>query len=170
MPTGFTIGFGDAEPQRTTDAPWARSFARRRRNRHGRGLRGPLLLPQLPGSRTRLERFEDLVAESAERLEELWGARVSAIAFSVALVPGRKSLQRAEAAGRGVPLGTTVTASPRRAASVTVYRRPVEELSDSPVDLPDIVHDVVVELVAELLAMAPEDVDPGYGRWPRRHK
>jgi predicted Zn-dependent protease with MMP-like domain len=145
-----------------------RSFARRRRNRHGRGLRGPLMLPQLPGARTRHERFEDLVAESAERLAEMWGTRLEAVHFLVELVPSKQALGRAEAAGRGVPLGTTVSAAPRRPARVIVYRRPVEELSPGPVELPEVVHDVVVELVAELLAMAPEDVDPGYGRWRGR--
>lgn len=170
MPHGLNIDLGDAEPQRSTSATGARSFAQRRRNRHGRGLRGPLMLPQLPGARTRFERFEDLVAESAERLEDLWGARIADVSFSVELVPGRKALERAGAAGRGVPLGTTHGASPRRAARVVVYRRPVEEMVDNPVDLPDVVHDVVVELVAELLAMAPEDVDPSYGRWPHGPK
>ncbi|MGJ9403247.1 metallopeptidase family protein [Arthrobacter sp. KK5.5] len=168
MPHGFHIDLGGNAPRRPDST--AREFARRRRNRHGRGLRGQLMLPQLPGARTRFERFEDLVAEAAERLEELWGARIADVAFSVELVPGAKALRRAEASGRGVPLGTTRGASPRRAASIVVYRRPVEQLVDHPVELPEAVHDVVVELVAELLAMAPEDVDPTYGRWPRGPK
>ena len=35
----------------------------RRRDRHGRGLRGPLIAPTLPAWRTRSEKFDDLVAE-----------------------------------------------------------------------------------------------------------
>ncbi|GER23839.1 hypothetical protein NCCP1664_23340 [Zafaria cholistanensis] len=163
------IDLDPTSPDGTQGEGRVRSFAERRRNRHGRGLRGPLMLPQLPGSRTRYERFEDLVLESAERLEDLWGEKISRIEFMVELVPGKKALERAAAAGQRVPLGRAVTASPRRAASITVYRRPVEELAGNPVDLPEVVHDVVVELAAELLAMAPEDVDPDYGRGHRDH-
>ena len=36
---------------------------KRRRDRHGRGLRGPLLPPTLPGWRTRAERFDELMSE-----------------------------------------------------------------------------------------------------------
>ncbi|MEE1619949.1 metallopeptidase family protein [Zafaria sp. Z1313] len=146
-----------------------RPFARRRRNRHGRGLRGALMLQQLPGSRTRAERFEDLVAGSAERLEELWGPRIAAVAFEVELVPSEKSLRRAESSGGPVPLGTASSATARRSAVIRVYRRPVEQLAGHAVDLGDVVHDVVVELVAELLAMAPEDVDSSYGRGLQGH-
>ena len=43
-----------------------------------------------------------------------------------------------------------------------VYRRPVETRAVDDADLAALVHDVVVEQVAHLLARAPEDVDPGY--------
>lgn len=148
------------------DAPTtARPFNRRRRNRHGRGLRGALMHADLPGARTRLERFEDLVTESIERLGELWGEAVIGIDFRIENIPGRKTLAQAAATGSRVPLGKALAATPRRGARATIFRRPVEELSPSPVELPDVIHDAVVELVAELLAKDPEEVDPGYGRW-----
>ena len=40
----------------------------RRRDRHGRGLRGPLLPPILPAWRTRAERFDELVTSAADDL------------------------------------------------------------------------------------------------------
>lgn len=144
-----------------------RPFARRRRNRHGRGLRGGLMHPDMPGARTRLERFEDLVAESIERLGELWGEAVIGIDFRIEAIPGRKVLDKAVATGTRVPLGKALAATPRRGSRATIYRRPVEELSPSAVELPDVVHDVVIELVAELLAKDPEEIDPDYGRWNR---
>lgn len=173
MVQGFSVGFGGGDPARGTGEAAAgpvpgRPFARRRRNRHGRGLRGPLLMSGLPGSRTRMERFEDLVAESAERLEDLWGQRIESIVFEVEMVPHRKALEWAAAAGKPVPLGRTVSASPRRPAKVVVFRRPVEELAEHAMDLPEIVHAAVVELVAELLMMPPEEVDPAYLRWHGR--
>ncbi|GAA4373924.1 metallopeptidase family protein [Paeniglutamicibacter cryotolerans] len=150
------------------DAPGStRPFIRRRRNRHGRGLRGSLMHQDLPGARTRLERFEDLVAESIERLGELWGETVIGIDFRIEQTPGRKVLDKAAATGTRVPLGKALAATPRRGARATIFRRPVEELSPSAMELPDVVHDAVVELVAELMAKDPEEVDPGYGRWNR---
>lgn len=146
----------------------ARGFRERRHNRHGRGQRTPLLLPMLPGARTRRERFEDLVAESSMRLEQLHETEVSGIDFRIAFVPDRDSLDRAASRGEAAPLGRSVRAQARGATrelkQVVVYRRPVEQLSPSPVVLPELVHDVVVELVSELMNLPPEQVDSTYGR------
>jgi hypothetical protein len=43
-------------------------------------------------------------------------------------------------------------------ARLVVYRRPVEARADD--DLPRLVHEVVVEQVAALLARSPEEIDP----------
>lgn len=170
MAEGFTMGF-----DRAPDSPRAaareaaqrpvRAFARRRRNRHGRGLRGDVMPPDLPGARTRAERFEDLVAESAERLEVLWGQPIAAMVFTVELLPNAKSLDFAQAAGSPVPLGRSLGATPRRPARVVIHRRPVEELAGAEVLLPELVHLAVVEQVAELLARTPEEIDPDYRPW-----
>lgn len=171
MAEGFSMGFEGAgvAPRagvrgERADRP-GRTFARRHRNRHGRGLRGDMMPPGLPGSRTRAERFEDLVAESAERLEVLWGQPIAAMLFSVELLPREKSLDYSEASGRPVPLGRALGASPRRAARVVIYRRPVEQLAGPDVLLPELVHLAVVEQVAELLARSPEEIDPEYRPW-----
>src|SRR4051794_41256630 len=41
----------------------------RRRDRHGRGMRGPIAPPQVPLAASRAEAFADLVQDSVERLE-----------------------------------------------------------------------------------------------------
>jgi hypothetical protein len=46
---------------------------------------------------------------------------------------------------------------------VVVYRRPVEARSQGHGDLAPMVHEVVVEQVAQLLGLTPEQVDPRYG-------
>lgn len=134
----------------------------RRRDRRGRRGRGALLPPGLPAALNRRERFEDLVAESAERLRSRLGTRIDRIDFEVALVPERDALQRAAARDEAAPLGMTVGSRRGRQARVVVFRRPVETVAGSEAALPWLVHDVVVELVAELLQMDPEDVDPDY--------
>lgn len=143
----------------------ARGFSARKRNRHGRGRRGPLLDARLPGARTREEHFEDLLIESAERLADRWGDRVTAIDFRLMLVPNAKVLAKAQATGSRVPWATSRSGRPGRPERITVYRRPIEEASISPAELPEIVHLAVVEQLADLWAMDPQQIDPGYRQW-----
>lgn len=83
----------------------------RRRDRHGRGLRGGLAPPGVPLHRTRAERFDDLVLQAVARLEPRWEAHLAAVEFAVEEIPpaddGRVPLARLESgppstlAGRG---------------------------------------------------------------------
>lgn len=59
----------------------------RRRDRHGRGLRGILVPPDVPIYRTRAERFDDLVLQAVSRLEPQWEAHLSGIEFAVEEIP-----------------------------------------------------------------------------------
>src|SRR6185312_3591107 len=58
-----------------------------RRDRHGRGLRGPLLPAALPGARTRSELFDDLVLDAVEHLEHRWSDQLRNVEFAVEDVP-----------------------------------------------------------------------------------
>ena len=62
-----------------------------------------------------------------------------------------------------VPLGAWFPATGNRPAQVVIYRRPIEARSTGLEELAELVHDVVVEKVAEFLGLDPEAVDPGYG-------
>lgn len=59
----------------------------RRRDRHGRGMRGPVAPPQVPLSVSRAESFRDLVQDSVERLERRW-PQLTDVDFLVLDVPG----------------------------------------------------------------------------------
>lgn len=146
------------------DGPVGRQsrYARRRRDRHGRGLRGELIPSHLPGSRTRSERFEDWVMESAQRLERLWGDRIQDIQIVVQEIPSGLE-QLAPEVVRGL-LGSSRRAAEKQPAVITLYRHPIEMAAKGYVPVNELVHDVVVEQMAELLGMAPEAVDPAYGR------
>ncbi|MFD1847170.1 metallopeptidase family protein [Arthrobacter flavus] len=138
------------------------SFSRRRRNRHGRGLRGPMIPPPLPGSRSRSERFDEWVMESAQRLERLWGDRILDLQMVVQDIPANLETMTAQSL-RGL-LGTAIPAAPNRPPTIIIYRHPVELAAGGFIAPNELVHDVVVEQTAELLGMAPEAVDPAYGR------
>lgn len=143
-----------------------RGFRQRRRNRHGRGLRGPLVPYPLPGNLTRSEQFDEWVLESAERLERLWGERMLHLQFVVQEIPDDlEAMTREELQGL---LGSCTPAGgpdePASLPTIVVYRRPVEMAARGVVPVNEMVHDVVVEQAAELLGMSPEAVDPAYGR------
>ncbi|WP_405657279.1 metallopeptidase family protein [Streptomyces sp. RK9] len=136
----------------------------RRRDRHGRGMRGPVAPPQVPLSASRAEAFTDLVQDSVERLERRW-PQLTEIDFLVLDVPptiGGDAGDEEWAAGT-VPLGGTISASEGRPARVVIYRRPVEIRTKGRDERAALVHEVVVEQVAELLGLSPESVDPRYG-------
>ena len=131
----------------------------RRRDRRGRGLRGPLLPTTAPAYRTRAERFDDLVLDSVDELERRWSRQLEGTEFAVEDVPPSGPAPWEHG---GVPLGRYFPADAGLPNRIVVYRRPLESRAVDALDLADLVHDVVVEQVAHLLGRAPEDVDPGY--------
>ncbi|WP_434098181.1 metallopeptidase family protein [Streptomyces sparsogenes] len=136
----------------------------RRRDRHGRGMRGPLAPPQVPLSVSRAESFQDLVQDSAERLERRW-PQLSAVDFAVLEVPGPAAPGDPDGwDGESVPLGRFLAARGDTPDRIVIYRRPVEIRAKTRDERALLVHEVVVEQVAELLGLAPELVDPRYGQ------
>jgi hypothetical protein len=134
----------------------------RRRDRHGRGLRGPLAPPQVPISLSRAEVFDDFVRDSVDRLEQRW-PQLGEVEFAVQEVPWPPAAPDADGLDDSVPLGRVVPAAKDRPSRIVVFRRPVEIRARGRDERAALVHDIVVEQVAELLGLAPETVDPRYG-------
>jgi predicted Zn-dependent protease with MMP-like domain len=144
----------------------------RRRDRHGRGLRGVLAPPGVPLHRSRSQRFDDLILEAVARLEPRWEAQLSGVEFAVEEIPppdppglGPESVSLARldpgSPGTGSPgAGEEAVTQPPR---IVVYRRPLAARADSEEELGELVFEVVVEEFARLLGIDPEDVDPGFG-------
>ena len=128
---------------------------RGRRDRRGRGLRGPLAPPHLPLSRTPAERFDDLVLDAVEHLDEHWSNELENLEFAVEDVPPPDAI-----VDDVVPLSRTVPAAPGRPARVVVFRRPLEARAVDPADLADLVLDVVVTEVGRALGIDPDVLDP----------
>jgi hypothetical protein len=163
----------------------------RRRDRHGRGLRGSLVPPNVPIYRSRSDRFDDLVLLAVSQLEPRWEAELSGLEFGVEEIPPVTGhledpepvpLARLEAsqpppfqpqAVRPVP------AQPRaeqdglpdisgrpglaaRPARIVLYRRPLMARADGEEELAELVLDVIVEQFARWLGVDPQTVDPGY--------
>lgn len=138
---------------------WVRSRLAgvRRRDRHGRGVRGPLTPPRAPVSRTRAERFDDLVEDEVRRLGRRWGRELAKVRFTVEDVPGVEPWFEGP-----VPLGQTVPGEGDKPVRITVFRRPVEARAKGETELARLIRDLLVEEVADLLGLSPESVDPSY--------
>ncbi len=165
---GFTIRLADpgagqpVESSAPAQGARSRTFRERRRNRHGRGLRGELMLPTLPGYRTRSDRFDEMVMDSAQRLHDIWGKPLDGVRFAVDEIP--QGLEQLVADRTPAPMGFYEPATPDEGPVITLYRRVIENACSSREELQDLVHDVVVERTAEMLGVAPETLDPVYRR------
>ncbi|WP_245633047.1 metallopeptidase family protein [Luteipulveratus mongoliensis] len=129
--------------------------ARSRRDRHGRGLRGPTAWPRVPSMVARAARFDELVLDAAERLERRLGRPLDQVELAVEDVPPSDPSSWEET----VPLGRLFPAENRSPARLVVYRRPVESRAEGPRDLAALVDSVVTEQVASLLGLSPEDLE-----------
>jgi predicted Zn-dependent protease with MMP-like domain len=131
-----------------------------RRDRRGRGLRGPLLPPALPGALTRSERFDEHVRAAMARLARTWERQLNRVQVAVEQVPPSGAASWEDTA----PLARAFPAADGLDARIVLYRAPIEARAVPGRDLGLLVLDVLVEEVAHLLGRAPEEIDPGYGR------
>lgn len=136
----------------------------KRRDRHGRGLRGLLAPPEVPLHRSRSQQFGDLVVEAVARLEPRWEAELARVEFAVQEVPDGDPPDDARDA---VPLARLDPDSgdpgdPAHGPRIVLYRRALLARADDEDELAELVLDVVVEEFARLLGVDPETVDPGY--------
>ena len=134
-----------------------------RRDRHGRGLRGSLVPPDVPLHRTRGERFDDLVLLAVSQLEPRWENELSVIEFAVEEIPpAEPDPDEADL----VPLArleqAVSTDDGERPARIVLYRRPLMARADGDEELAELVLDVIVEEFAHLLGVDPQTVDPSY--------
>ena len=134
----------------------------RRRERRGRGLRGPLAPPHVPVVRSRAEIFDDAVLDALERLERRWASELAGVQVLVEEVPP----DRPDPTPRDVPLGRVEPAQRRRPARLVVYRRPVEARARDPRDLDELAQIVLTDLVADLLGADPRAGRPGRAQTP----
>jgi len=118
----------------------------------------------VPISLSRAEIFDDYVRESVDRLERHW-PQLGEVEFAVQEVPWPPvGPEEADSVlGEAVPLGRLIPATKDRRTRIVVFRRPVEIRARGRDERAALVHDIVVEQVAELLGLSPETVDPRYG-------
>ncbi|MEI5672377.1 MULTISPECIES: metallopeptidase family protein [unclassified Nocardioides] len=135
--------------------------ARRTRDRRGRGMRGPGVRPEHPGTpalRTKRERFDDLVLGIVTEVDGRWQDRLGLVEYAVEDAP-----QVPDDWDTGtVPLSSLVRGTGGAPTRLVLFRRPIEHRCETRGDLEALVLTLVVEQVAELLGIDASEVDPRY--------
>lgn len=152
----------------------ARGLRRRvaqRRDRRGRGVRGPLYPATLPVARTRAERFDAAVLEALEPIEQRWRDQLTQLDIAVDDVPALAATKADDllwgddvVADGKIPLAQVVPAGVDRQglptrSRIMLYRRPLEARARNGADLADLLHEVLVEQVAAYLGLDPDSVE-----------
>jgi predicted Zn-dependent protease with MMP-like domain len=118
-------------------------------------MRGRLAPDSTPISTSRAERFDDIVLAAVERLERRWRDQLAAVEFAVEDVPSLDDWDH-----DWVPMARAFAAEGALPARIVVFRRPIETRAKGRAALRAMVADVVVEHVAELLGIEPDEIDP----------
>lgn len=136
----------------------------RRRDRHGRGLRGPLARPNPythwvadpPKRIGRTEFFAQAVSQSVQSIIETCPQALDGVSLGVEDVPFLQTDWRADE----VPLAAAVERSEEGPAQVVVYRRPLEHRANSRQGLTELIHRTIVEQLAAVTGFTVEAIDP----------
>ncbi|MEO5878272.1 MAG: metallopeptidase family protein [Streptosporangiaceae bacterium] len=111
----------------------------------------------MPISLTRSEKFDDVVREEVQRIAAQWQSELEGVEFAVEDVPD------VEPGVTTVPLSALrrITVNGAETPRIVVFRRPVEARGgDDDRDLGRLIRELVVEEVAGLLGISPDQVDP----------
>ena len=121
-------------------------------------LPGPLTPRGAPLTRSPRDRFDRLVLDVLEGLQERWADELGCVDFAVEETP----VLPADWAASTVPLASVLPRDGGGRTRLVVFRRPIGLRAESPEDLGALVLTVLVEQVAELLGRRPEEIDPRY--------
>lgn len=118
-------------------------------------------------SRTPAQVFDDLVLDAVGHLEPHWGAQLAEVEFAVEDVPevlavGVDGYDSEIVDDAQIPLGRVLgaDANPTGRTMIVLYRRPLESRAFDPEDLSELVLEVVVDRLAYLLGLDPDEIDP----------
>ncbi len=146
----------------------------RSRDRHGRGLRGPLALPndytkrplRVPtaprGTRLFLACVEDAIATIASHAPDV----IQHVDIGVDEVPDLNALNAGGSYPDAVPLASASDAEPAREgtpghnARIVLFRRPLEHRAGSREQLRELVHETLVEQLVALTGRSIDEIDP----------
>ena len=131
-------------------------ISRPKRDRHARGIKGPLIPHSVPIYETPAGAFERLLTEATEDFQIRLGVQLANIEIGFEEIPSNRDLVLSELT---VPLGRTEIGNP---SQVIVYRRPIETRVFNHDELDRKIRDVLAELIGSIIGLRPIDIDPYY--------
>lgn len=149
------------------------SHLRPGRDRHGRGVRGPVFPVRVPRYRSRSQAFDQLVLEMYAPLHNAYFDQLSGVDLAVDTIPRMRLradmtvLPDEIVADGPVPLGRVLEAgvdrdgNPTRARFV-IFRRPIEQRTSGAEERSELITWVLTALVAYYLNLDPQDVNPDF--------
>ena len=135
-----------------------------RRDRHGRGLRGPLALPNALSTRrahpphpaSKADFFTEAVHDAVDRVGLQCPDVLVGITFGIEDVPHFDVAW----SGDQVPLAAALEGTPNQPSQVVVYRRPLEHRAVSRHGLRILVYRTIVEQLSALTGRSVDEIDP----------
>jgi Zincin-like metallopeptidase len=145
-------------------ASYSADVSSHRRDRHGRGLRGPLALPnsltarraQPPHPATKADFFTEVVHDAVDRVGLQCPDVLVGITFGIEDVPHFDIAGSADQ----VPLAAALEGTADQPGQVVIYRRPLEHRAVSRRGLRILVYRTIVEQLAALTGRSVEEIDP----------
>lgn len=145
----------------------------RRAARHGRGVRGPILPPEVPRWKSRSADFDQTVLDAYAPLYEQYADELNNLDIAVDMVPRMRSHDRTRAwpddvyadgyipLGRLVPAGVDDAGVPTR-PRIVIFRQPIEMRAPRMEDRLQLIRRIHTHLIASYLNLSPQDIDPDY--------
>lgn len=144
-----------------------------RRDRHGRGVRGPLMPTKIPRYRRRPELFDAAVLEAYAPIQQQFTVELESLDIAVDTIPRMRlnmdwdSFPPEVVVDGPVPLGRIIQAGidihgyPTR-ARIVIFRMPIEQRVQDAKERQELLTIVLTQLVAQYLGITPEDIDPHF--------
>lgn len=143
-----------------------------RRDRHGRGVRGPILPVAVPRYRTRSMDFDQAVLEAYAPLQNRFFEQLTGVDLAVDTIPRMRLssdmiIPDEIFADGPVPLGRVLQAGVDRAgnptrARIVLFRMPIEQRATNAIERAELLDTVLTALVAHYLNLDPRDINPRF--------
>jgi len=141
-----------------------------KRDPHGRGVRGPLAMPNRLTGRpvpvrlgpSRVDYFHSCVSDSIARIEITCPDAIRGVDVATVAVPSSGATWQGLVDHDEIPLADAVDATEQTLARIVLYERPIERRALDKEDLGVLVHRTLVEQLASLTGRSTTDIDPAF--------
>ncbi len=126
------------------------------RDRHDRGLRGPLIPHVAPIYENPSMAFERMLTHAVEDFGVRLGSEIENLEISLEEIPNYRDLTLAE---NSVPLGRIEIGNPTQ---IVIYQKPIELRCKNFEAIDRLIRDTLADLIGLAIGIRPTDIDPDY--------